>query len=178
MIVNNTVLTVHFFTLLPYYKSEKNFFQYIFKNFSNIYGLKRENIVKYIIRDNITERKDKEMVLKTSSALGKVFISNAVIAEIAGAVAGKCYGVVGMASRNKKDGIVNLLMPDSMTKGINVTVEDSGIMVDMHIIVEYGININTICKSIVNRVRYTLESSVGLKVNKINVKVEGIRVDE
>lgn len=118
------------------------------------------------------------MILKTSGTLGEVFISNAVIAEIAGAVAGKCYGVVGMASRNKKDGIVNLLMPDSITKGINVTVEDDGIVVDMHIIVEYGININTICKSIVNRVRYTLESAVGLRVNRINVRVEGVRVDE
>ena len=118
------------------------------------------------------------MVLKTGGSLGEVFISNSVIAEIAGAVANKCYGVVGMASRNKKDGIVNLLMPDSVTKGINVTVEDDGIIVDMHIIEEYGLNINTICKSIVNRVRYTLESAVGLKVNRINVKVEGIRADE
>lgn len=118
------------------------------------------------------------MILKTSGTLGEVFISNSVIAEIAGAVAGKCYGVVGMASRNKKDGIVNLLMPDSITKGINVTVEDDGIVVDMHIIVEYGININTICKSIVNRVRYTLESAVGLRVNQVNVRVEGVRVDE
>lgn len=118
------------------------------------------------------------MVLKTSGSLGEVFISNSVIAEIAGAVAGKCYGVVGMASRNKKDGIVNLLMNDSVTRGININVEDDGIRVDMHIIAEYGININSICKSIVNRVRYTLESEVGLKVNKVNVKVEGVRVDE
>ncbi len=117
------------------------------------------------------------MVLKTSGNLGEVFISNSVIAEIAGAVAGKCYGVVGMASRNKKDGIVNLLMSDSVTRGINVNVEEDGIRVDMHIIVEYGININSICKSIVNRVRYTLESTVGLKVNRVNVKVEGVRVD-
>lgn len=120
----------------------------------------------------------RKMVLKTSGTLGEVFISNSVIAEIAGAVAGKCYGVVGMASRNKKDGIVNLLMPDSVTRGINVTVQDDGIIVDLHIIVEYGINIDTICKSIVNRVRYTLESAVGLKVNRINVRVEGVRVDE
>ena len=62
------------------------------------------------------------MVLKTSGDLGEVTISNNVISEIAGAVATKCYGVVGMASRNKKDGIVNLLKADSMTKGISITV--------------------------------------------------------
>ena len=118
------------------------------------------------------------MQLKTDEALGTVSISNSVIAEIAGAVANNCYGVVGMASRSKKDGIVSLLKPDSMTKGISVDVEEDGIIVEMHIIVEYGININTACKSIVNHVRYTLENTVGLKVNKVNVRVEGVRVDD
>ena len=108
------------------------------------------------------------MVLKTSGDLGEVTISNNVISEIAGAVATKCYGV---------DGIVNLLKPDSMTKGISITVEEGGVIVEIHLIVEYGININTICKSIVNRVRYTIENTVGIKVNRINVRVEGVRVD-
>ena len=117
---------------------------------------------------------NRAMVLKTSGDLGEVTISNNVISEIAGAVATKCYG---MASRNKKDGIVNLLKPDSMTKGISITVEEGGVIVEIHLIVEYGININTICKSIVNRVRYTIENTVGIKVNRINVRVEGVRVD-
>lgn len=117
------------------------------------------------------------MVLKTSGELGEISISNNVIAEISGAVATKCYGVVGMASRNKKDGIVNLLKQDSMTKGIKIDVEDEGVVVELHLIVEYGININTACKSIVNRVRYTIENSLGIKVNRVNVKVEGVRVD-
>lgn len=117
------------------------------------------------------------MVLKTSSELGEVSISNNVIADIAGAVATKCYGVVGMASRSKKDGIVSLLKQDSMTKGIKIEVEDDGVVVEIHLIAEYGININTVCKSIVNRVRYTIENAVGIKVNRVNVRVEGVRVD-
>lgn len=117
------------------------------------------------------------MVLKTGSELGEVSVSNSVIAEIAGAVASKCYGVVGMASRNKKDGIVNLLRPDSMAKGISINIEDNGVVVEVHLIVEYGVNINTICKSIVNRVRYNIESNAGIKVKRVNVKVEGVRVD-
>ena len=118
------------------------------------------------------------MLLKTSGERGEVFIANNVIAEVAGAVASKCYGVVGMATRNKKDGLVSLLRQDAMTKGIGVSSEDSGIIIDIHIIIEYGMNINSVCRSIVNRVRYTIEKSVGLKVNRVNVRVEGIRVDE
>ena len=48
----------------------------------------------------------------------------------------------------------------------------------MHIIVEYGININTVCKSIVNRVKYALEKGTGIKVNKVYVRVEGVRADD
>lgn len=116
------------------------------------------------------------MQLKTNSNMGTVSISNSVIAEIAGTVASDCYGVVAMASRNVTDGIVRLLKSDA-SKGINIVVQDNGIVADIHIIVEYGVNINAICKSIVNRVRYALETGVGIRVNRINVRVEGVRQD-
>lgn len=114
------------------------------------------------------------MQLKTNNGIGSVYIANNVLAEIAGAVTTDCYGVVGMAAHNMKDGITSLLKSD-ITRGVNVVVQDSGIVVDIHIIVRYGVNINAICKSIVNRVRYALESEVGLKVNRINVRVEGVK---
>ena len=111
------------------------------------------------------------MVLKSSSELGEVSIANSIISEIAGAVAANCNGVVGMASRNKKDGIVNLLKPDSMSRGINISVEDEGVVTEIHLIVEYGVNINEVSKDIVNRVRYAIENDVGIKVNRVNVRV-------
>ena len=89
----------------------------------------------------------------------------------------KCCGVVGMASRNKKDGIVNLLKSESMSKGINISIEEDGVVVEIHMIAEYGTNINEVCKSIVNNVRYAIENEVGIKVNKVNVRVEGVRVE-
>ncbi len=117
------------------------------------------------------------MILKSNGGLGEVSISNSVVAEIAGAVATKCYGVVGMASRNKKDGIVSLLKPDNMSRGVKINVADNGVIVEIHLVAEYGMNINAVCKSIVNRVRYTIENTVGIQVNRVNVRVEGVRVD-
>ena len=116
------------------------------------------------------------MVLKTGGDLGEISINNSVIAEIAGAVATKCYGVVGMAWRNKKDGIVSLLKMENISRGIQVSTLDNGIVITMNIIVEYGVNINAICDSIINNVKYKLEHNTGLKVNKINVMVESVRV--
>lgn len=113
-----------------------------------------------------------------NSEYGNVSVDNNVIAQIAGAVANKCYGVVGMASRSKKDGIVSLLKSDNITKGIKISVADSAILIEMHIVVEYGVNINAICDSIVNNVKYKVESNTGLKVKKVNVLVESVRVQE
>ena len=116
------------------------------------------------------------MAIMINSDLGEISIDNNVIASIAGAVATKCYGVVGMASKSKKDGIVSLLKMENISKGIQVTTVDNGIVIDMSIVVEYGVNINVICDSIINNVKYKLENNTGLKVNKINVKVESVRV--
>ena len=118
------------------------------------------------------------MAILINSEYGEITVDNGVIASIAGSVANKCYGVVGMASRSKKDGLVSLLKPDNMTKGIKVTVEDSGIVINMHIVVEYGLNINVICNSIINNVKYKIESNTGLKVTNVEVIVESVRVGD
>lgn len=116
------------------------------------------------------------MAILIESEYGQVSVDNSVVASIAGAVANKCYGVIGMAARSRKDGIVNLLKPDNLSKGIKITAEDGGIIVEMHIMVEYGVNIKAICSSIVHNVEYTIENTVGLKVNKVDVVVESVRV--
>lgn len=118
------------------------------------------------------------MAILINSEYGDVTIDNNVIASIAGSVANKCYGVVGMASKSKKDGLVSLLKSDNMTKGIKVSVEDSGIVINMHIIVEYGLNINAICDSIINNVKYKIESNTGLKVTNVEIIVESVRVGD
>lgn len=116
------------------------------------------------------------MAIMIKGDLGEIFIDNNAIASIAGAVATKCYGVVGMASKSKKDGIVSLLKMENISKGISVTTKENGVVIDMSIVVEYGVNINAICESIINNVKYKLEHNTGLKVNKINVHVESVRV--
>ncbi len=118
------------------------------------------------------------MYITTANELGNIMITSNVAAEVAGSVATQCYGVVGMASRSKKDGLVSLLKAENMARGINVTDAGDGVVIDLHVIMEYGVNIAAICKSIVNRVRYSLEEQTGIPVKQVNVRVEGIRVDD
>ena len=117
------------------------------------------------------------MNAKIENGNGMITISSDVIATIAGDAATRCYGVVGMAVRNKADGIASLLKKDVMSKGIKVIVEDDGLIVDVHVIVGYGINIKTTSESIIESVKYNVESITGFEVKQVNVNVESVRVD-
>ncbi|MCJ7856793.1 Asp23/Gls24 family envelope stress response protein [Lachnospiraceae bacterium NSJ-143] len=119
------------------------------------------------------------MSAKIETNLGVISIDEEVIARVAGCAALDCYGIVGMAAKNMKDGFFQLLKVESLTKGIKVYVdeEENTISLDFHIIVEYGTNISAIADNIINTVKFQLEDCFEVKTDKINVFVEGVRVD-
>ncbi len=119
------------------------------------------------------------MSIKVETNLGVISIEEEVIAKVAGYAAMDCYGIVGMAAKNMKDGIFQLLKFESLTKGIKVYTneQENTINLDFHIIVEYGTNISTIADNVINTVRFNIEDCFGIKAECINVFVEGVRVD-
>ena len=117
--------------------------------------------------------------MKTSSMnthMGGIQIDNEVIARYAGSVATECFGIVGMAGINVKDGIVKLLKMDSMTRGISVAVHNNKLTLDFHVIVSYGVSILAVAENLVSNVKYKVEEFAGIVVDKINIYVEGVRV--
>ena len=107
---------------------------------------------------------------------GNISIGNEVIAQYAGHAALDCFGIVGMASISMRDGLAKLLKGDNVSRGVNVTTnEDGELDIDFHIIVAYGVNIATIADNIISNVKYKIEEFTGMKVNKVNVFVEGVR---
>lgn len=109
--------------------------------------------------------------------LGNVVIDNDVIATYAGSVAVECFGIVGMAAVNMKDGLVKLLKRDYLNHGINVEVdEDNNITIDFHVIVSYGVSIETVADNLIQTVKYKVEEFTGMKIKKVNILVEGVRV--
>lgn len=116
--------------------------------------------------------------MKIKNGIGEINVSPKMVAMLAANVTESCYGVVGMAARSRTDGIVDLLLGENKTKGIKVTTDSNKATVELHIIVQFGLNISSICKSIANRVRYTLETVSGIPVKAVNIRVEGIRVSE
>ena len=118
------------------------------------------------------------MAAKIKTEFGSVTIDSEVIARVAGLAAMECYGVVGMASINVKDGFVQLLLGDSLTKGIKVTTQDDQrVVLEFHIIVEYGTKISAIADNLISTVKYKVEDMLGLEVANVDIYVEGVRVD-
>ena len=114
---------------------------------------------------------------RIDSGLGQIIIDTDVIATYAGSVAVECFGIIGMAAVNMKDGLVKLLKKDYLTHGINVSVnEDNKIIIDFHVIVSYGVSISTVTDNLIETVRYKVEEFTGMEIEKINIYVEGVRV--
>lgn len=109
--------------------------------------------------------------------LGKILIDKKVIATYAGSVAVESFGIVGMAAFNLQDGIIRLLKKTHLSHGIEVSIDDdNGIYLDFHVIISYGVNISSVVDNLRESVRYKLEAFSGMKVRKIDIHVEGIRV--
>ena len=111
-----------------------------------------------------------------NTSLGNIVIDNEAIAQYAGTVALECFGIVGMASVNVKDGLVNLLKKDKITHGISVTVNNNRITLNFHVIVSYGVSILAVSDNLISSVKYKVEHFTGLEIEKINIYVERVRV--
>lgn len=112
----------------------------------------------------------------SARSLGQINISPDAIAMVAGIAALECYGVVGMASRSLQDGIAELLRSrDNLAKGIEVVIDGEEVTVDLYVIVEYGTRIKEVARNVIERVRYTIETQLGLAVSIVNVIVQGVR---
>ena len=114
---------------------------------------------------------------KIQTRLGTIMINGEVIATYAGSVAVECFGIVGMAAVNMKDGLDRLLKKDYLTHGINVAVDNENkITIDFHVIVSYGVSIRTVSENLIDTVKYKVEEFTGMQIEKINIYVEGVRV--
>jgi uncharacterized alkaline shock family protein YloU len=109
---------------------------------------------------------------------GALHISADVFTSVGGYAATNCFGVKGMAARSVQDGIVHLLRRESLAKGVKVSFPPNADTVDitLHIVVEHGINIPEICRSIMQEVRYNVEQVTGVTVSSVNIYIDSIVV--
>ena len=110
--------------------------------------------------------------------LGRIEISPTAIASLAGQAVLECYGVVGMANKNLRDGIAEILPGSTYRRGIEVKLIDHRNVIDLYVVIQYGTRISEVTHGIMNRVKYTVEKALGIPVAQVNVHVQGLHIDE
>ena len=114
-------------------------------------------------------------MIKLQGKKGTINISDAVFTNITGNAATNCFGVKGMAMRSKTDGLVHLLRRESMSKGVKVLYnEDGTVSVQLHIIVDAGVNLMAVSRSIMNEVRYNVSRLTGVEVKSVDVCIDSM----
>ena len=108
---------------------------------------------------------------------GSVVVSTSVYTDIAGTAATNCFGVKGMAARSVKDGVYHLLRKESASKGVRVEFhEDDTISIDLHIMVDNGVNLSAVGASIISEVRYVVTKCTGTEVRAVNVYIDSMMI--
>jgi uncharacterized alkaline shock family protein YloU len=108
--------------------------------------------------------------------LGKILIDENVISTMVGLATIECAGVVGMASKRATDGLVEMLGRENLRRGVVVVVNGDSISASVFIVVEYGVSIGAVAKTVMESVKYRIEDMTGVKVTNVNVSIEGIRI--
>ena len=112
-------------------------------------------------------------MIQFKSDHGDITVSSAVFSNITGMAATNCFGVKGMAYRSMTDGLVHLLRREAMSKGVSITYhDDNSISIELHIIVENGVNLVAVCRSIMSEVRYVVSKTTGVEVRSVDVFVD------
>jgi len=112
-----------------------------------------------------------QTALTHTSELGRITIAPEGVAQIVGHTAAECYGVVGMAGKR----LPRLLARDKLTQGISVATKAEGVAIDLHVVVEYGLNLAEVAATVRSRVTYEVERLTGLRVGAVEVHIEDVR---
>ncbi len=114
-------------------------------------------------------------MIRRENELGSVSIRTGVYTDITGTAATNCFGVKGMAVRSKRDGLVHLLRRESMSKGVKVQCnEDGSVSIQLHIIVDAGVNLMAVSRAIMNEVRYNVSRLTGVEVKNVDVCIDSM----
>ncbi len=105
-------------------------------------------------------------------------VSDDVLAVCAINATLKTEGVAEMAG-----GITNIISKgirrkELVAKGAKVTRNNENIEIDLHVIVSYGCKIPQVAWDIQDNVKNEIRSMTNLKLNAVNIHVEGVKRDD
>lgn len=114
-------------------------------------------------------------MIKTENHLGEIHISQNYLKKLIGHTAARCFGVVGMDDCSALQRIKTMMKSSDANNGVTIRTKNNRLIIDLHILVSYGVNISAVSDSIVNKVRFAVENEAGIDVFKVNVFIEHLK---
>ncbi len=108
---------------------------------------------------------------------GRLEVLEPAVAAVAGHAAINCYGVMGMAARNLRDGVFTLVRRENVHRGVEIRRVAEGLVVDLFVVVQYGTRIQEVAHNLQETVKFAIERAVQVPVIEVNVTVQGVHED-
>ena len=133
------------------------------------------NVALYTIPKQIQKGMVIEMI-RLQNHIGKIDISTEYFESLVSDAVVSCFGVAAMSEVDAVQGLLNKLRKHPANRGVKIKYQKSKLIIELHIIVNYGTNISAIVKSIIHKVRYVVEEATGISVARVNVFVDSMTV--
>jgi len=108
--------------------------------------------------------------------LGHVHVSPQAVATLASMAVMSCYGVVGMTNKSLAGDLAEILQKESWRRGVEVRIQHGEIVIDLYVILEYGLRLSEVAHNIMSAVKYTVERALGVPVRAVNVHIQSVRM--
>jgi uncharacterized alkaline shock family protein YloU len=116
----------------------------------------------------------REMESASKHIAGQVDVAESAIAELVRDAVKTCYGVVGIGSTVSRSLPARLPGP-WRRQPIAISANSGRISIAIPVIVQYGTPITTVARNVIQTVSFQLRQSLGLDVERVDVRVSGLR---
>ena len=116
-------------------------------------------------------------MIEEKEANGQIQISDEVISIIAGTAAAETEGV-SLPSSAPVSSVKGFFGKKNQSKGVKVTVEENTALIEIEVVVKFGINIKNACEEVQQKVKNAVETMTGLTVSGVNINVTAIMVEK
>ena len=114
-----------------------------------------------------------------TTELGRISITDDILAVIAGYAATENYGIVGMSAKTAGDSLWKLVGGDNQKRGVRVVTQNDGedqtVEIDLYVTLTYGASLPVGAQNVIENVRYRVNEMTGLRVGNVNIYVEAIQ---
>lgn len=107
---------------------------------------------------------------------GRLHVANDVLADMVGHAALECYGVVGVVAPSAADGIAKILPASRLRRGVTITSTETGVHVDLYVVMEYGTNMNTVSQNLKDQVTFVLKEYAQVPIDGVDVHIQDVKV--